>query len=521
MKPPTTLNGHRGALRRPKGARFLNYEGEVAVVVGTRMHGVPQDTCSTTSPGYAVANDVGLHDFRHADRGSMLRVKGQDGFCPIGPELVPASEFDPTELRDPHLPERRGRPAGVGRRPDLADQLPARRPLPPDHARAGRRRPHRHARQLAADGAGRRGRGRGRPACGRLSNTVVDWDVDLSGPGDQLQVSANTLHVALAMPEDEAERAVAEGACRDLAAAHRPRLPARRRPGRGDRALGHPVRADRGRARRPPRVPALRLRAVLAGAGRARRAGPRPHRLRAAARRLAGRRGRATSTTTASSTRTATARCSSPTPTATASSSMPHRDDDDRRPGDRPHRLALPGFRPRKLGHVNLLTGRHGASRPRFYTDVLGHAGGRLARRRRHLVPHQRRAPPDGAGRQDAGRTSTTSRSTTTTGATLRRRVRPPRPARPLARLGAGAPRASAQNICGYVRITEEPLLVECYCRHGAARAPTTSRASGPTTASRRTPGGRCRRARTSASTTRPSATSATASRCSARSSHP
>jgi 5-oxopent-3-ene-1,2,5-tricarboxylate decarboxylase / 2-hydroxyhepta-2,4-diene-1,7-dioate isomerase len=41
---------------------------------------------------------------------------------------------------------------------------------------------------------------------------VVDWDVDLSGPGDQLQVSANTLHVALAMPEDDAERAVAEGA---------------------------------------------------------------------------------------------------------------------------------------------------------------------------------------------------------------------------------------------------------------------------------------------------------------------
>ena len=45
-----------------------------------------------------MANDVGLHDFRHADRGSMLRVKGQDGFCPIGPELVPASEFDPTDF---------------------------------------------------------------------------------------------------------------------------------------------------------------------------------------------------------------------------------------------------------------------------------------------------------------------------------------------------------------------------------------------------------------------------------------
>jgi len=46
---------------------------------------------------------------------------------------------------------------------------------------------------------------------GRLENRVVDWDVDLSGPGEQLQVSANTLHVALAMPEDEAEDAVRSG----------------------------------------------------------------------------------------------------------------------------------------------------------------------------------------------------------------------------------------------------------------------------------------------------------------------
>ena len=45
---------------------------------------------------------------------------------------------------------------------------------------------------------------------GRLENRVVDWDVDLSGPGEQLRVSANTLHVALAMPEDEAERTVKE-----------------------------------------------------------------------------------------------------------------------------------------------------------------------------------------------------------------------------------------------------------------------------------------------------------------------
>ena len=79
--------------------------------------------------GYACANDVGLHDFRHADRGSMLRVKGQDGFCPIGPELVPADQFDPTdfELRT-YLNGEVVQEAGG--RPDLADLLPAGRPLP-------------------------------------------------------------------------------------------------------------------------------------------------------------------------------------------------------------------------------------------------------------------------------------------------------------------------------------------------------------------------------------------------------
>ena len=40
MKPPTTLNGHRGQIRRPRGTRFLNYEGEFAVVIGKPAHGV-------------------------------------------------------------------------------------------------------------------------------------------------------------------------------------------------------------------------------------------------------------------------------------------------------------------------------------------------------------------------------------------------------------------------------------------------------------------------------------------------
>ena len=43
MKPPSTLNGHLGELRRPRGAKFLNYEGELAVIVGAQMKGVGPD----------------------------------------------------------------------------------------------------------------------------------------------------------------------------------------------------------------------------------------------------------------------------------------------------------------------------------------------------------------------------------------------------------------------------------------------------------------------------------------------
>jgi 2-keto-4-pentenoate hydratase/2-oxohepta-3-ene-1,7-dioic acid hydratase in catechol pathway len=211
MKPPTTLNGHGGELRRPRGARFLNYEGEVAVVVGRPMHGVPEDEVLAHVAGYAPANDVGLHDFRHADRGSMLRVKGQDGFCPIGPELVPASEFDPTDFTiRTYL---NGDVVQEGGADDLiwpisyllADLCRVITLLPGDVVLSGtpaNSRPMSPGDVVEVEVFG----------LGRLTNHVVEWDVDLSGPGEQLEVSANTLHVALAMPEDEAERAVRDAA---------------------------------------------------------------------------------------------------------------------------------------------------------------------------------------------------------------------------------------------------------------------------------------------------------------------
>ena len=99
QKPLTALNSHRGTLCRPHGTHYLNYEGELAVIVGTPMRNVAPDDVWEHVAGFAPANDVGLHDFRDTDAGSMLRVKGQDGFCPIGPGIVAGVDVRESELR--------------------------------------------------------------------------------------------------------------------------------------------------------------------------------------------------------------------------------------------------------------------------------------------------------------------------------------------------------------------------------------------------------------------------------------
>jgi 5-oxopent-3-ene-1,2,5-tricarboxylate decarboxylase/2-hydroxyhepta-2,4-diene-1,7-dioate isomerase len=209
LKPPTALNGHGREIRRPRGTRFLNYEGELAVVIGRRMKGVGVGEALSYVAGYAPANDVGLHDFRHADRGSMLRVKGQDGFLPIGPWVTPASEFDPTSftlrtwLNGEVVQEADARDLIWGVAYQLADLSRLITLEPGDVLLTGtpaHSRPMEAGDTVAVEISG----------LGRIENTIVDWDVDLSAAGEQPAVSANTLHVALAVPEDDAERMAAE-----------------------------------------------------------------------------------------------------------------------------------------------------------------------------------------------------------------------------------------------------------------------------------------------------------------------
>jgi len=88
LKPPSSINSHKGVVIRPRGTRFLNYEGEVAVVIGQTARNIRVADALDYVAGYSLANDFAIHDFRHADRGSMLRVKGADTLAPMGPGLV-------------------------------------------------------------------------------------------------------------------------------------------------------------------------------------------------------------------------------------------------------------------------------------------------------------------------------------------------------------------------------------------------------------------------------------------------
>lgn len=98
-KPISSLNAHGGEVARPPRCRYLNYEGEVAIVIGRECRNVAPGEAGAYIAGYTIANDFGLHDFRDTDAGSMLRVKGSDTLCPLGPGIVDDWDFRGKRIR--------------------------------------------------------------------------------------------------------------------------------------------------------------------------------------------------------------------------------------------------------------------------------------------------------------------------------------------------------------------------------------------------------------------------------------
>jgi 5-oxopent-3-ene-1,2,5-tricarboxylate decarboxylase/2-hydroxyhepta-2,4-diene-1,7-dioate isomerase len=99
QKPTSSLNTHLGDVVRPRRCRYLNFEGEIAIVIGRKTFDISPGESADHIAGYTIANDFGLHDFRDTDAGSMLRVKGSDTLCPVGPGLVTDWDFHDKKIR--------------------------------------------------------------------------------------------------------------------------------------------------------------------------------------------------------------------------------------------------------------------------------------------------------------------------------------------------------------------------------------------------------------------------------------
>ncbi|WP_040808399.1 fumarylacetoacetate hydrolase family protein [Nocardia concava] len=96
LKAPNAITGPGTRIRRPVDVRRLEYEGELAVVIGRTARRVPADRAADFILGYTCANDVTAHDWR-AD-GQWTRAKSTDTFCPLGPWIETEID-DPSDLR--------------------------------------------------------------------------------------------------------------------------------------------------------------------------------------------------------------------------------------------------------------------------------------------------------------------------------------------------------------------------------------------------------------------------------------
>jgi 2-keto-4-pentenoate hydratase/2-oxohepta-3-ene-1,7-dioic acid hydratase in catechol pathway len=98
-KPATSIIGHGQSIVLPRVSRQVDYEGELAVVIGRRGKYIPEKDALSYIAGYTCANDISAHDieFRTSQwtSGKML-----DTFCPLGPVLLTTDEIpNPGSLR--------------------------------------------------------------------------------------------------------------------------------------------------------------------------------------------------------------------------------------------------------------------------------------------------------------------------------------------------------------------------------------------------------------------------------------
>jgi 2-keto-4-pentenoate hydratase/2-oxohepta-3-ene-1,7-dioic acid hydratase in catechol pathway len=96
LKPSTAVVGHGDPIAYPvKLTQRVDYEGELAVIIGRLCREVPAAQAAEVIFGYTCANDVTARDLQARD-GQWTRAKGFDTFCPLGPWIE--TDADPADL---------------------------------------------------------------------------------------------------------------------------------------------------------------------------------------------------------------------------------------------------------------------------------------------------------------------------------------------------------------------------------------------------------------------------------------
>jgi 2-keto-4-pentenoate hydratase/2-oxohepta-3-ene-1,7-dioic acid hydratase in catechol pathway len=96
LKPSTAISGPGDPIRYPVSVtQRVDYEGELAVIIGRLCREVPAGQAADVIFGYTCANDVTARDLQERD-GQWARAKGFDTFCPLGPWIE--TDIDPAGL---------------------------------------------------------------------------------------------------------------------------------------------------------------------------------------------------------------------------------------------------------------------------------------------------------------------------------------------------------------------------------------------------------------------------------------
>jgi len=96
LKPNTSVIGPNVEIKIPAASERVDFEGELAVIIGQPCRDVTKAKAMSVVMGYTIANDVTARDLQKKDV-QFTRAKGFDTFCPMGPFIE--TEFDPSDVR--------------------------------------------------------------------------------------------------------------------------------------------------------------------------------------------------------------------------------------------------------------------------------------------------------------------------------------------------------------------------------------------------------------------------------------